>query len=95
MRSFDNLRAGVLTVVLAAASGPAVPVHAQSAAALRYEATRELEQLVSESPAATADDFRFVINRYWSLVRRFPTNGYADNALWQAGNLSIEAFRRF
>ena len=50
---------------------------------------------MSTSPAATAEDFRFVINRYWSFVRRYPTSGFADNALWQAANLSADAFQRF
>jgi N-acetylmuramoyl-L-alanine amidase len=70
-------------------------VHAQNDAAPRYEAALGQEERVSASPAATAGDFRFVVNRYWSLVRRYPSNGYADNALWQAGNLSMESFRRF
>ena len=29
------------------------------------------------------------------VVRRFPTSGYSDNALWQAGNLSLLAYQRF
>jgi N-acetylmuramoyl-L-alanine amidase len=73
----------------------ASPAFAQSEAAVRYEIAREQEHRVTESPAATADDFRFVVNKYWIIVRRFPNTGYADNALWQAGNLSMEAFRRF
>jgi N-acetylmuramoyl-L-alanine amidase len=67
----------------------------RSAVAARYEVLLEQEQLVSQSPAATADDFRAVINRYWTVVRRYPTSGFADNALWQAANLSGDAFRRF
>jgi N-acetylmuramoyl-L-alanine amidase len=55
----------------------------------------EQEQRVSKSPASTAEDFRVVINRYWSFVRRYPTSGYADNALWQAANLSGAAFQQF
>ncbi len=50
---------------------------------------------MSTSSAATADDFRVVINRYWSFVRRYPSSGFADNALWQAANLSADAFQRF
>jgi N-acetylmuramoyl-L-alanine amidase len=67
----------------------------RSAVAARYEVLLEQEQRVSQSPAATADDFRVVINRYWTVVRRYPTSGFADNALWQAANLSGDAFRRF
>ena len=68
---------------------------AKSAAGMRYEALLVQEQRVSQSPAATADDFRVVINRYWSLVQRYPGSGYADNALWQAATLSTGAFERF
>ena len=67
----------------------------RSAAALRYEILLEQEQRVAQSSGSTAEDFRVVINRYWSFVRRYVTSGYADNALWQAANLSAEAFRRF
>ena len=42
-----------------------------------------------------ADDFRFVVNGYWNFVRRYPSSGHADNALWQAANLSMRAFVRF
>jgi N-acetylmuramoyl-L-alanine amidase len=69
--------------------------YAQGDAAVRFETAREQEHLVSASPAATADDFRFVVNSYRSIVRSYPSTGYASNALWQAGNLSLEAFQRF
>ena len=29
-----------------------------------------------------------------SIVRRFPTSGYADNALWQAASLADAAYQR-
>ena len=91
MRSFGSSIAwGFVLACVAASEG-----HAQSDASVRYETTREQEQLVSMSPAATADDFRFVVNKYWEIVRRYPSTGYSDNALWQAGNLSMESFRRF
>jgi N-acetylmuramoyl-L-alanine amidase len=91
MRSFGK-RTGWI-IVLACVLGQGA--RAQTDAGLRYETARGQEDLVSASPAATAGDFRFVINTYWTLVRRHPVNGYADNALWQAGNLSMESFRRF
>ena len=67
----------------------------KSTAAVRYEAVLEQELRVSQSSASTPEDFRSVINRYWSFVRRYPTSGFSDNALWQAGNLSADAFQRF
>jgi N-acetylmuramoyl-L-alanine amidase len=66
-----------------------------SPAAVRYESLIGQEHRVANSPAATADDFRVVINRYWNFVRRYPTSGFTDNALWQAARLSADAFQRF
>ena len=99
MRSFARHFAAALIVLASVdvcAQGPSAAAPAtKSAAAARYEVLVGQEQRVSKSQAATADDFRVVINRYWSFVRRYATNGYADNALWQAANLSADAFQRF
>ena len=75
---------------------PSVPMPAsKSVAGARYEVLLEQEQRVSTSPGSTAEDFRVVTNHFWSFVRRYPTSGFADNALWQAANLSADAFQRF
>lgn len=93
MHSFGRHCAGALAVF--ALWGVFAPgVGAQTAAA-RYEALIADELRVSKSDAATAEDFRAVINGYWNFVRRYPRSGYADNALWQGANLSGDAFRRF
>lgn len=89
MHSFGRYCAAAVVVLTS------IDVCAQTPAAGRYAALVAQEQLVSTSPAATADDFRIVINRYWSFVRRYATNGFADNALWQAASLSAAAFQRF
>lgn len=36
-----------------------------------------------------------VIASFEALVRRFPTSGYADNALWQAASLADAAYQKF
>jgi len=36
-----------------------------------------------------------VVTAFEVLVRRFPTSGYADNALWQAGSLADATYQRF
>jgi N-acetylmuramoyl-L-alanine amidase len=36
-----------------------------------------------------------VVASYEAIVRQHPTSSYSDNALWQAGRLSLEAFERF
>jgi len=40
-------------------------------------------------------DVRGVVAAYEAVVRRYPASGYSDNALWQAGQLSLDAFARF
>ena len=40
-------------------------------------------------------DVRAVVAAYQEIVRLYPASGYSDNALWQAGRLSIDAFLRF
>ena len=42
--------------------------------------------------ADAAADPRRSSRAYERVVRRYPTSGYSDNALWQAGNLSLLAF---
>lgn len=81
------------SLVLAALAAP--ELGAQTPAGLRYQALHEDEQLISASPAATVDDFRFLVEHYWRLVQRYPLSGYVDNALWQAGHLAMSAHRRF
>jgi N-acetylmuramoyl-L-alanine amidase len=38
---------------------------------------------------------RTVVGDYDAIVRRFPTSAYCDDALWRAGQLSLEAYGRF
>lgn len=93
LNSGRHLAAAVVAFGLLCAWPP--DLHAQSPAAVRYEAVREQEMRISQSAGSVAGDFRIIVDRYWSFVRRYPTSGYADNALWQAANLSMEGFSRF
>ena len=38
---------------------------------------------------------RTVVADYEAIVRRFPTSAYCDDALWRAGQLSLEAHAKF
>src|SRR5689334_22674844 len=75
----------------------AVPAVASSdSAKTAYERVLDREQtLRNADQPPTVTDIRNVVNAYIALVRRYPTSGYSDNALWQAGNLSALAFERF
>ena len=84
-----------LSLTLALWSVCAASVSAQTPASLRYEALLAQEQRVTQSPAATVEDFRVVINRYWNFVQRYRSSGFADNALWQAATIAADAFQRF
>jgi N-acetylmuramoyl-L-alanine amidase len=59
----------------------------------RYERTLARERSV-RSPRATLAAVRSVAKAYEALVRRYPTSGYADNALWQGAGLWQLAFDR-
>lgn len=64
------------------------------AALAREEAVRPgLES--PDSPQAALADVRSVVAAYQEIARLYPASGYTDNALWQAGVLSIDAFLRF
>jgi N-acetylmuramoyl-L-alanine amidase len=47
------------------------------------------------NPPPTVQEIREVVDAYERFVRRYPISGYSDNALWQAGNLSLLAYQRF
>ena len=53
------------------------------------------EQEDPDGAARAAADVRAVITAYQEIVKLYPASGYSDNALWQAGRLSIDAFFRF
>src|ERR1700704_5291429 len=66
------------------------------AATLARERTARAALADAEAPAAASlDEIRAVIAAYLTLPRRYPASGYSDNALWQAGRLSLDAFTRF
>jgi N-acetylmuramoyl-L-alanine amidase len=48
-----------------------------------------------EAAPALLGDVRAVVAAYEAVVRHYPASGYSDNALWQAGRLSLDAFARF
>jgi len=91
-----------MVLVCAIALVVSAPVFAQTAKA-RYEDAAERDEkvraLLSDEAAAGAPDVAAqaskVIASFEALVRRFPTSGYADNALWQAASLAEAAYGKF
>jgi len=80
-------------VVFVTALAVAAPVRAQGAATL-YKKAQTKEQTATQSDLATAADLRSAALVYEDLVRKFPTSGYADDALWQAAGLMEQAFSK-
>ncbi|MGH9139603.1 MAG: N-acetylmuramoyl-L-alanine amidase [Vicinamibacterales bacterium] len=82
---------GLFRVVVAAA--PPVRTMYNDAMA-REQRVRAVLSVPEVAPAVLAD-LRAVVAAYESVVRHYPASSYSDNALWQAGRLSLEAFARF
>jgi N-acetylmuramoyl-L-alanine amidase len=91
--------------LLVALSLSVAPAAAQTAKA-RYDTALERESTVrallrdggDPSPTERTEALRQVsrlVSTYEGIVRRYPTSGYADNALWQGASLAEAAYRRF
>jgi N-acetylmuramoyl-L-alanine amidase len=44
---------------------------------------------------ATIKAARTVVGDFEAIVRRYPTSGFGDDALWHGGQLSLDTFRKF
>src|SRR4051794_28659120 len=85
----------VLLVLTASAASAATPPRTMYSNALsREKVVRETLADPGASPTVLAE-LRSIVAAYQLLVKRYAGSGYADNALWQAGNLSLDAFARF
>ena len=63
-------------------------------AAMAREQTVRVALADDDAPAGVAADVRAAVTAYQEIVRVHPESGYSDNALWQAGRLSIDLFLR-
>jgi hypothetical protein len=85
-----------LAALLVTALVPAVQAAAGDSAHTRYERALAHERTARNADNSTSRrDMRRIVLEYEAIVRRYPTSGYSDNALWQAANLSKLAFDRF
>ncbi len=103
MRSFAKPRLVGTALAFAATLVVSASASAQGARE-RYQAASEREErvlvlLTNGAEAVSASEVISqagkVIASFESLVRRFPTSGYADNALWQAASLADVTFQKF
>jgi N-acetylmuramoyl-L-alanine amidase len=90
-----------LLAALATASCLLVPVRGAAdpqAATAHAMYTRALEQeraVRDDVNKPTLAQMRKVVAAYEAVVRKHPSSGYSDNALWQGGNLAMLAYQRF
>ena len=68
------------------------PAWAQPAPKARFDRAQELERQVHATAAPGAAQFRSAMQAYEAVVRRYPSSGYCDDALWRAAELGAEAF---
>jgi N-acetylmuramoyl-L-alanine amidase len=78
---------------LGAAATPPVRTMYNDAMAKEQAVRTELES--PEAAPSVLTQVHAVITAYEAIVRHYPASGYSDNALWQAGRLSFDAFGRF
>lgn len=80
----------VVSIVIAAGTAQELYL-----AAMAREQTVRAALARAEAPASVNAKFRTVVAEYREIVRLYPASPYSDNALWQAGVLSIDAFAAF
>jgi N-acetylmuramoyl-L-alanine amidase len=102
MRSFDKQRSRVIVTAVAVWLSVCGVAFAQTArvrfadAEMRDEKLRVLlTNFKEKTPVADlATQVSQVVTSFETIVRRFPTSGYADDALWHAASLAETAYQR-
>jgi N-acetylmuramoyl-L-alanine amidase len=83
---------GLCVPRLADGAPPARTMYQQ---ALSREQTVRAALAAPDATSAVLGDVHALVASYEAVVRHYPGSGYSDNALWQAGRLSLDAFVRF
>jgi len=104
MHNFGKRRARVIATAVAVWLSVCGVAAAQTAKA-RYQEAAERDERVrvvltnltdnKAPPSDLVKQVAQVMTSFESLVRRYPTSGYADNALWHAASLADVAYQRF
>src|SRR6476469_9003192 len=73
-------------------AAPASTSRASNSARSAYDRTLARERTLRASRRkAPLSQMRDVIDDYEAIARKWPTSGYADNALWNGANLAYDA----
>ena len=85
----------VFSVLSSTSALAAPPVRTMYNQAFAHEQKVRAELTAPDASDAVLVEVRAAVAAYESLVRRYPASSYSDNALWQAGNLELDAFAAF
>ena len=85
----------ILTLVMTLGAAGVQVVSAQSVRTLYTRALARERTLRDAGSHPSLAQLRRAVASYESLVRRYPSSAYCDNALWQGANLSLLAYERF
>lgn len=107
MRARGTLMFALCLLAAAATIAPAAPpaaVQAEQAAlvverlyvdAVAKETAVQKALAAPAAPSSVLKAVRTVVGEFERIVRQFPSSGYADDGLWRAARVSIDAFKRF
>lgn len=82
----------IIGIVCMAVAAP--PVGAADPAQAPFQEALAREQALRSAVSPSIAEYRTVMRAYESIVRRYPSSAYSDNALWQAAGLAREIFTR-
>jgi N-acetylmuramoyl-L-alanine amidase len=85
----------VIVAIVTTAASAVPPARVLYTQALAQEQALRARLGADGEMTAALVDVRVVVAAYASVVRQYPASGYSDNALWQPGVLSLDAFTRF
>ena len=103
MRSFANAHTRVIIAAIAAWLSVCAVASAQTARE-RFETAQQRDEkvrvlLTNGTDSTPVPELLAQVSQvrsaYEAIVRRFPSSGYADNALWQSASLTDAAYQRF
>jgi N-acetylmuramoyl-L-alanine amidase len=86
---------GVFCGFLSAVVAAAPPAKSMYADAMAREQKSRADLNSPDATPTVLGEVRAAVAAYESLVQHYPGSGYSDNALWQAGRLSLDAFAKF
>lgn len=90
--------ARLLTIAFLLTAAPALALPTARdlyAGALRLEQAVRPALAAAEATPAVLTHVRAAVEAYGLVLRHYPTSGYSDNALWQAGRLELDAWEKF